>query len=118
RVGTRVRRRLAGCRWEAMEMTVHGGDVWQAGMELGIPVSELLDFSANINPRGLPPKARERLTRDASDPRLLSFYPDPSARRLREALSEQLGVTADAIVVGPGSESLLAPILRYLRPER
>ncbi len=67
-------------------MTVHGGDVWQVGEELGIPASELLDFSANINPRGLPPRARERLARDASDPRLLSFYPDPSARRLRNAL--------------------------------
>jgi histidinol-phosphate/aromatic aminotransferase/cobyric acid decarboxylase-like protein len=99
-------------------MTVHGGDVWQVGEELGIAVPEILDFSANINPRGLPPRARERLERDASDTRLLSFYPDPSARRLREGLSEQLGVTREAIVIGPGSESLLAPILRYLQPER
>lgn len=99
-------------------MTVHGGDVWRVGEELGITASEILDFSANINPRGLPPQARERLKRDASDPRLLSFYPDPSARRLREALSQQLAVPADAIVVGPGAESLLAPILRYLHPTR
>ncbi len=42
-------------------MIAHGGDVWQAGVELGIPASELLDFSANINPRGLPPRARARL---------------------------------------------------------
>src|SRR5580658_1909720 len=99
-------------------MTVHGGDVWQVGDELGIAASEILDFSANINPRGLPPPARERLRRDASDCRLLSFYPDPSARRLREALSQQRAVTPDAIVVGPGAESLLTPILRCLQPER
>jgi len=99
-------------------VTVHGGDVWQVSEELGIAASEILDFSANINPRGLPPQARERLKRDASDARLVSFYPDPSARRLREALSQQLAVPADAIVVGPGAESLLAPILRYLHPTR
>jgi threonine-phosphate decarboxylase len=99
-------------------MIVHGGDVWQVGQELGIAASELLDFSANVNPRGLPPQARDRLARDASDPRLLSFYPDPSARRLREALSEQLAVTPDAIAVGPGAESLLAPILRSLQPRQ
>jgi threonine-phosphate decarboxylase len=64
-------------------MIAHGGDVWQVGEELGIPALELLDFSANINPRGLPPGARERLAKDASDSRLLSLYPDPSARRLR-----------------------------------
>jgi threonine-phosphate decarboxylase len=99
-------------------MIAHGGDVWQVGEELGIAASELLDFSANINPRGLPPRARERLARDASDARLLSFYPDPSARRLREALSERLAISPDAIVIGPGAESLLAPILRYLRPQQ
>jgi threonine-phosphate decarboxylase len=99
-------------------VTVHGGDVWQVGEELGIAASEILDFSANINPRGLPLRARERLERDASNARLLSFYPDPSARRLREVLSQQLAVTADAIVIGPGAESLFAPILRYLRPTR
>jgi threonine-phosphate decarboxylase len=93
-------------------MIAHGGDVWQAAVELDVAASELLDFSANINPRGLPPRARERLARDAADPQLLSFYPDPCARRLRAALSEQLAVTADSIVVGPGAEALLAPILR------
>lgn len=99
-------------------MTVHGGDVWQTAEEMGIPVSEFLDFSANINPRGLPLRARERLARDASDPRLLSLYPDPSACRLRNALSEQLAVTAEAIVVGPGAEALLGPILCCLRTRR
>jgi len=99
-------------------MTAHGGDVWQVAAELGIPASDLLDFSANINPRGLPPAARERLARDASDSQLLSFYPDPCARRLREALSDQLEITADSIAVGPGAESLLAPILGCLQPRR
>jgi threonine-phosphate decarboxylase len=95
-------------------MIAHGGDVWQAGEALGISASELLDFSANINPRGLPPRALARLAHDASDVRLLSCYPDPCATRLRTALGDQLGVPADAIVVGPGAESLLAPILRCL----
>lgn len=99
-------------------MIVHGGDVWQAGEELGISASELLDFSANINPRGLPPRALERLKYDASDRRLLRCYPDPSARRLRHALSQKLGVSPDAIAIGPGAEALLAPALRCLQPER
>jgi threonine-phosphate decarboxylase len=99
-------------------MIAHGGDVWQVADELGIPASELLDFSASINPRGLPPKARERLAVDASDPRLLSFYPDPLARRLRQALSEQHCVAPETIAIGPGAEALLAPILRCLEVRR
>jgi threonine-phosphate decarboxylase len=99
-------------------MTIHGGDVWQVAGDLGIPARELLDFSANINPRGLPPLAMERLSRDASDPQLLSLYPDPSAGRLRKALSEQLAVAPEAIAVGPGAEALLAPILRCISARR
>jgi threonine-phosphate decarboxylase len=95
-------------------MTVHGGDVW----DLAVPASRILDFSANINPRGLPERAMRQLTRDAGNRKLLSFYPDPSARRLREALSRKLGVAPEAIVVGPGAESLLSPIMRCLQPAR
>ena len=93
-------------------MTVHGGDVW----DLGIPVSEILDFSANINPRGLPPRAFARLQSDASSRQLLSFYPDRSAASLRQALSRKLDIPPESIVIGPGAESLLAPIIRCLRP--
>jgi len=39
-------------------MIAHGGDVWQVAREQGIAPGELLDFSANINPRGLPLRAR------------------------------------------------------------
>jgi threonine-phosphate decarboxylase len=93
-------------------MSTHGGDVWDAGEAFGIAPEALLDFSANVNPHGLPPAARQRLARDAANARLLSHYPDPSARRLREALSARLNIPAEAIVVGPGAEALLAPILR------
>jgi threonine-phosphate decarboxylase len=107
-------------------VATHGGDVWQVAEELGILASkvaaavalEILDFSANINPRGLPPRAMARLAKDAADSRLLGLYPDPSARRLRKALSERLAVPPDAIVVGPGAEALLSPILRCLRATR
>ncbi len=99
-------------------MTVHGGDIWQVGEEQGIVPSDLLDFSANINPRGMPPRARERLVRDAADARLVGAYPDPAARHLRRALGEQLGVAPETIVVGPGAEALLSPILRCVRARR
>jgi threonine-phosphate decarboxylase len=99
-------------------VTVHGGDVWQVAEELGIPVEELLDFSANVNPRGLPPHALARLARDAANPQLLRLYSDPSARTLRAALSRQLDLPPEAIVIGPGAEALVSPALRCFAARR
>jgi len=99
-------------------MTNHGGDVWRVAEEFGIPATDLIDFSANINPRGLPEAARRRLVRDAANPHLLSLYPDPAASTLRRALAEKFAVSADSIVVGPGAEALLSPILRTIAPRR
>jgi threonine-phosphate decarboxylase len=96
----------------------HGGDVWKVAAEAGIAPDDLLDFSANINPRGLPPRALDRLRRLASNPRTLSFYPDPSARSLRAALSRRLEVPPEAIVIGPGAEALLNPALRTTKASR
>ncbi len=99
-------------------MTIHGGDVWQVAEELRIHPSDLIDFSANVNPAGLPSAAQERLTRDAANPDLLKLYPDPTAPTLRQALSRELGVPPEAVVIGPGAESLLSPALRCLAVQR
>jgi len=72
-------------------------------------------FQRQHHPSRLPPGALRALQRDASNPRLLSCYPDSSARRLRHALSQKLNVSPDAIAVGPGAASLLAPILGCLK---
>lgn len=99
-------------------MTVHGGDARIVAEEAGIALSDILDFSANVNPRGLPQRARERLLAETSDRRLLGLYPEPKARHLRSALSKHLEVPVETIVIGPGSEALLGPILRCLSAGR
>jgi threonine-phosphate decarboxylase len=92
--------------------------VWQVANDLGIHAEELLDFSANVNPRALPPCALARLARDAANPQLLRAYPEPSARSLRTALSRQVGVPEEAIVIGPGAEALIGPALRFAGASR
>jgi threonine-phosphate decarboxylase len=99
-------------------MSPHGGDVWQVAAEAGIAAEDLLDFSANVNPLGLPSGARQRLAADAANPRRLGLYPDPAARTLRLALSRHLGVPAEAIVAGPGAAALLNPALRCCSTQR
>src|SRR5437879_5127718 len=96
----------------------HGGDVDHVAREAGIPVERLLDFSANVNPMGLPPRAAERLAREARDPRIVSHYPDPRATELRQLLSQRLDVPGECIAIGAGADSLIHAAVRVLRPKR
>ncbi len=92
----------------------HGGNIWAVAKHLGLDAKDLIDFSANVSPLGLSPKARE-LIKDAID--LLSNYPDPSAHELIEALSAYHGIDGKYITVGNGSSELLYVIPRVLQPK-
>jgi threonine-phosphate decarboxylase len=99
-----------------IERYSHGGDIESIARQVGVPADQLLDFSANVNPMGLPARAAERLARDSRDPRLLSRYPSPEAPELRSVLSRQLGVPAECIVVGAGADALIHAAVRAMKP--
>jgi histidinol-phosphate aminotransferase len=81
--------------------------------ELGIPPEQVLKLDGNENPYGPSPRVKEALA--AFD--LYHIYPDPEQRRVREALADYLGVGAEHIVVGNGSDELLELIPRlFLSP--
>lgn len=97
---------------------VHGGDVARAALEFGVPAESILDFSANLNPAGLPAGALDRLARDVRDPRVISEYPDAAASTLRRSLSLRLDVPLESIVLGAGADSLILGALRARAPRR
>ncbi len=96
----------------------HGGDIGAVARQFAIPGDRILDFSANINPAGLPRRAAERLARDAANPGLLAEYPDPQAHELRRILSKRLQVPLESIVIGAGAGSLILAAIRALQPRR
>lgn len=96
----------------------HGGDVDRVAREAGIAAERLLDFSANVNPMGLPARAAERLAREARDPRIVSHYPSPEAPELRCLLSRHLDVPGECIAIGAGADALIHAAVRALRPKR
>jgi threonine-phosphate decarboxylase len=86
----------------------HGGNVFAVARALGIPPSEILDFSANINPLGPAPGVRDAL-QAAFDS--LVHYPDSDCTWLRDALAHSHGVNPSSICVANGSTELI-----YLLP--
>jgi threonine-phosphate decarboxylase len=101
---------------EPVMPAVHGGDLEAVSREHGIPVGDLLDFSASINPLGPSPSVLARLQRESSDVLSLARYPDPRYSELRSTLASELSVPPECLAIANGSASLLGAIIRAMRP--
>lgn len=84
----------------------HGGN------DLALDIE--FDFSANLNPLGMPEKVREAVIASAAE---WEKYPDPFCGILREKLSQKLGVPASDIVCGNGADDLIYRIVSAFRPK-
>ena len=61
-----------------MKKISHGGNIYKKAKEMGIQEEDILDFSANISPLGLPEHIRRAMI-EAIDGTI--NYPDPECTR-------------------------------------
>jgi len=87
----------------------HGGDIYSLGNK------KVLDFSANINPFGLPAGVREAIINAAEN---ADIYPDPLCEKLRSAISKMDGIPAENIFCGNGAADILYRIAAGLKPKK
>ena len=80
----------------------HGGDTKTYEGKSAHP---LADFSANINPLGVPEALKEAMARGLEG---ADRYPDRFYRDLRRALGDWMGVAANRLVVGNGAMEIIA----------
>jgi threonine-phosphate decarboxylase len=92
----------------------HGGQLLPISKRYNIPVSELLDFSANINPAGPPTAVFAALQQNIGEVATLTTYPDLEQTALKLAIGAYAGVAAEALVVANGFVPLLQATLRCL----
>jgi len=93
----------------------HGGNIYDAAKNKDIPVQEILDFSANINPFGPPEWLRPCIS--AGVDRLL-HYPDPYASDLTKTIAQKHGLDVETVIVANGSTELLYQLPRVLSCKR
>lgn len=93
---------------------VHGGQLRQVANRFGMEVSELLDFSANINPEGPPAAVAGALRQALSEPSILMNYPDLEETELSKSLARYGGVRPENVAVANGFVPLLDAALRIL----
>lgn len=87
-----------------MNRPKHGGNLTWAAKIAGCPTSSLKDFSASINPLGIPQTVLTAIEEDI--PRLVA-YPNPEYPRLRNCLAKECGIEQDYILPGNGASELL-----------
>lgn len=96
-----------------MKKNSHGGNIYKKARELGLKESEILDFSANISPLGLPEHIRRAMTEAVEG---TINYPDPDCQELREAIAKEDGVAPEYITCGNGGADILYRLAFGLRP--
>lgn len=86
---------------------LHGGDVYSHQIEY--------DFSANINPLGMPENVRKALCE-----RVLEYerYPDVNCSELALKIAENEKICAEKIVCGNGAADLIYRIVYALKPKK
>ncbi len=90
-----------------MERHTHGGNIYQ--------YQDILDFSANLNPLGMPEPVRQAALSGVWQ---AEHYPEPDCVRLREQIGNSLAVESDQIIFGNGATELVFLMAAALRPKR
>ncbi len=91
----------------------HGGDIYsEKATSTG---KTLLDFSANINPFGLPLGVRDAIVKSINQ---CVNYPDAFCRELRVATAEFLGVSPDYLFFGNGAADVLFRLTLAVKPRK
>ena len=97
-----------------MQQPAHGGNVWRAARIYDLKPTEIIDFSANINPLG--PSAASA-GGDTSSLEQIRHYPEPQADSLRAQIA-QAQLAGGNLILGNGAAELIFALSRVLQPPR
>lgn len=96
-----------------MTKLVHGGDIYTAMEEA--KGREILDYSANINPMGLPKSVKTAVLNALE---MCDNYPDPLCRKLRRAVAQKEALPEEYLIFGNGAADLIFRLAAALKPGR
>lgn len=93
----------------------HGGDIYKASEIYGFRKENFIDFSANINPLGVPVKLKENIISNINN---LVNYPDPDCIALGFEISRFLDIPKESLIIGNGASEVISLLFDVLRPEK
>ena len=94
-------------------MDFHGGNIYKIFREKNI--EEILDYSSNINPYGIPDSLKKRITENLE---ILERYPDPDYIELRQKLAHLNKVDVSNIILGNGATEIIFLFMKVINPKK
>jgi len=95
------------------KMDFHGGNIYKIFREKNI--KEILDYSSNINPYGIPESLKKRITENLE---ILERYPDPDYIELRQKLAHLNKVDVSNIILGNGATEIIFLFMKVINPKK
>ena len=95
------------------ELDFHGGNIYKVFREKNI--KEILDYSSNINPYGIPESLKKRITENLE---VLERYPDPDYVELRQKLANLNKVNLSDIILGNGATEIIFLFMKVINPKK
>ncbi|AGF55239.1 threonine-phosphate decarboxylase [Clostridium saccharoperbutylacetonicum] len=92
----------------------HGGDAKELSRKNKLEYNKIIDFSANINPLGMPASVKEAIIDGLKE---VEKYPDITYFELKSAISEFENIDKESIILGNGAAEVLFNIVRGLNPQ-
>ena len=89
---------------------LHGGNIYAVKRKYA---KEVIDFSANINPLGLPANVKKAIYANFDG---ILHYPDPEAKNITRRIAQYWRVKEENVLVGNGSAELIYLIMHAFRP--
>ena len=93
-----------------MKLT-HVGDIYSYKEKFK---GDALDYSANINPLGMPEGVKKALINSIDT---WVNYPDPLCRELKDALSKSEGIDKDYLILGNGAADVIFRLVYAVKPK-
>ncbi len=93
----------------------HGGNVLQMAEQYGFLPEQVIDFSANINPAGMPDKIRQLIVDNLS---CLEQYPDIDYIQLHQAIARHYNCPQHYVLAGNGATELIFLWAHYAQPKK
>ncbi|EKQ53406.1 MULTISPECIES: threonine-phosphate decarboxylase CobD [unclassified Clostridium] len=92
----------------------HGGNAKEICRENKMEYDKILDFSANINPLGMPSSVRDAIINGLRE---VEKYPDISYFELKSAISKFENISSKDVILGNGAAEVLFNIVKGINPK-